>query len=77
VHGVLAAQQATTIPIVVGSAALIAQGLITDLDWPGGNITGLTTYGPEIVGNILELLKDAAPQVARVALLSAPVNNPT
>jgi len=73
--GVLAAQQATTtIPIVVGTADLITPGIITNLAQPGGNITGLTWYGPELTGKRLEVLKDAVPQSTRVGLLVHPAN---
>ena len=73
--GVLAAQQATiTTPIVVGTADLITPGIITNLAQPGGNITGLTWYGPELTGKRLEVLKDAVPQSMRVGLLGHPDN---
>lgn len=40
---------------------------------PGGNVTGLTLLpGPEIVGKYLELLKEAAPKISRVAVLWNP-----
>jgi putative ABC transport system substrate-binding protein len=73
--GVLAAQQATTtIPIVVGTADLITPGIITNLAQPDGNITGLTWYGPELIGKRLEVLKEAVPQSTRVGLLGHPDN---
>jgi putative ABC transport system substrate-binding protein len=74
--GVLAAKQATaTIPIVVGAAGdLVAQGLVESLAQPGGNITGMTFFGPELDGKRLERLKAAAPQITRVAVLVNPVN---
>jgi len=73
--GVLAAQQATTtIPIVAGTADLITPGIITNLAQPGGNITGLTWYGPELIGKRLEVLKDAVPQSTRVGILVHPAN---
>ena len=73
--GVLAAQQATTtIPIVVGTADLVTTGIIPNLAQPGGNITGLTWYGPELFGKRLEVLKDAVPRITRVGLLGHPDN---
>ena len=66
-----AAKQATnTIPIVV--AAMhdpVRDGLVQSLARPGGNITGLTFLGPELVPKLLELLKEAVPRVSRVAAL--------
>jgi ABC-type uncharacterized transport system substrate-binding protein len=67
--GVLAAQQATTmIPIVVVLAGVVDQGIVASLARPGGNMTGVTAF-PEIYGKLLELLKAAAPHIARVAML--------
>ena len=67
----LALQQATTIiPIVAPSMAdPIADGLVASLARPGGNITGNTFLGPELVPKRLELLKEALPRVSRVAAL--------
>jgi ABC-type uncharacterized transport system substrate-binding protein len=68
---VLAVKKASaTIPIVfVSSADPIASGLVASLARPGGNITGLTILGPELSGKRLELLKEALPNITRVAAL--------
>jgi putative ABC transport system substrate-binding protein len=70
----LAAKQATTtIPIVfpvVGDP--VADGLVTSLARPGGNLTGLSAVSTELIGKLLELLKQAVPGVSRVALLLKP-----
>ena len=70
----LAAKQATkTIPIVftaVGDA--VTDGLVASLGRPGGNVTGLSVLGPELVGKRLELLTQAVPGVSRVAVLWQP-----
>src|SRR5438128_7239088 len=69
----LAAKAATTtIPIVMTAVGRPEQiGLVASLSKPGGNVTGLTLDpGAEIAGKMLELLKQAAPKTARVALLS-------
>src|SRR5262249_54277397 len=69
----VAKQATTTIPIVftaVGDPVTI--GLVTSLVRPGGNVTGLSNLGPELVGKCLELLKQAVPGVDRVAVLWLP-----
>ena len=74
----LAAKDATrTIPIVITAVGdPVAFGLVGDLARPRGNITGLSASpGPELHGKRLELLKDALPKLARVAVLWDP-NNP-
>jgi putative ABC transport system substrate-binding protein len=70
----LAAKQATrTLPIVFTSAGdPVASGLVTSLARPGGNITGLSNLAPELVGKCLEQLKQAVPEVSRVAVLWQP-----
>jgi putative ABC transport system substrate-binding protein len=70
----LAAKQATrTLPIVFATAAEpVAGGLVTSLARPGGNVTGLSSLGPELVGKWLEQLKQAIPGVSRVAVLWHP-----
>jgi putative ABC transport system substrate-binding protein len=66
----LAAKQATTtIPIVFGRAAFPDRtGLVASFARPGGNLTGVTFIGPEY-GKRLELLREVAPKLSRVALL--------
>jgi putative tryptophan/tyrosine transport system substrate-binding protein len=66
-----AAQRATTtIPIVVPVMGdPVADGLVASLAHPGGNITGLTFLGPELVSKRLGLLKQALPNASRVAAL--------
>jgi len=69
-----AAQQATsTIPIVVGSVGdPVQDGFVTSLSRPGGNITGTTFLGPELVPKRFALLKELMPSAARVAVLWNP-----
>ncbi len=69
-----AAKQATsTIPIVFAvTGDPVGQGLVASIARPGGNITGLTSIAPEVVGKQLELLKEVAPKVSRVAVLQNP-----
>jgi ABC-type uncharacterized transport system substrate-binding protein len=70
----LAAKQATrTVPIVFAAAGdPVTSGLVTSLARPGGNVTGLTGLGPELVGKGLEQLTQAVPGVSRVAALWQP-----
>jgi len=70
----LAATRATrTLPIVFAVAVdPVADGLVTSLARPGGNVTGLTGLTPELVGKRLELLTQAVPGVGRVAVLWHP-----
>jgi putative tryptophan/tyrosine transport system substrate-binding protein len=72
----LAAMQATkTIPIVMASAGdPVGAGLVASLARPGGNVTGFTILGPELEGKRLELLKQAVPELSRVAVLWNPSN---
>jgi len=69
---VLIAKEATkTIPIVMGGAGEpLELGLVPSLAHPGGNVTGVAhNPGPEFAGKSLELLKDAVPNISRVAIL--------
>jgi putative tryptophan/tyrosine transport system substrate-binding protein len=69
-----AARRATTaIPIVVGSVGdPVQDGLVASLAHPGGNITGTTFLGPELVPKRFALLKELMPSVSRVAVLWNP-----
>jgi putative ABC transport system substrate-binding protein len=69
-----AAQQVTsTIPIVVAAMGdPVEDGLVATLARPGGNITGLTFLGPELVAKRVGLLKQALPSASRLAALWHP-----
>jgi putative tryptophan/tyrosine transport system substrate-binding protein len=60
-----------SIPIVWIGGDPIQAGFATSLARPGGNITGVTVFaGPEIFGKRLQILKEAAPSVSKVAFLT-------
>ena len=69
-----AVQQATTtIPIIIPVMGdPVSDGLVAGLARPGGNITGLTFLGPQLVPKRLALLKEALPKATRVAALWHP-----
>ena len=72
--GALAAKQATsTIPIVVVAMAdPVRDGLVASLSRPGGNVTGATFLGPQLIPKRLGLLKEVVPAASRVAVLWHP-----
>jgi putative ABC transport system substrate-binding protein len=62
----------TAIPIVMSASGLdpVAAGWAQSYSRPGGNVTGLTTLNDEIIDKQLQILKDLAPGMSHVALLS-------
>ncbi len=65
----------TTIPIVMASAGdAVATDVVGNLARPGGNITGSTFFALELVGKRLDVLKQAMPRIAEVAVLFNPDN---
>ena len=74
-HPVRAVKNATkTIPIVMVGVGIdpVEAGLVESLARPGGNVTGITNLSGELGGKRLELLKEAVPKLARVAVLYDP-----
>lgn len=66
----------TTVPIVfLNVTDPVAGGFVTSLSRPSGNITGFTPFEYDIGGKWLELLKEMAPHLTRVALLGDPNNH--
>jgi putative ABC transport system substrate-binding protein len=60
-----------TIPIVfAGASDPLETGLVTNMSRPGGNVTGFSQLEISIVGKYLELLKEAAPFLTRIAVTS-------
>jgi len=72
----IAAKQATTtIPVVfalVGDA--VGSGVVSNLARPGGNVTGMSLYLPEVLGKALEILKEALPRAELVVMTRDPDN---
>jgi putative ABC transport system substrate-binding protein len=70
----VAAQQATTaIPIVVSAMGdPVSDGLVASLARPGGNITGTTFLGPELVPKRMGLLRELLPDLSSLAVLWHP-----
>jgi putative ABC transport system substrate-binding protein len=69
--GVRAAMNATaSIPIVMASSPdAVRDGLVASLTRPGGNVTGLSMFVPEMAGKRLELLKELIPDLKRIATI--------
>jgi putative ABC transport system substrate-binding protein len=68
-----AQQQTQTIPIVFTTGGdAVAAGFVRSLARPEGNITGFSNFEPSIAGKWLELLKEVAPHLTRVALIFNP-----
>jgi ABC-type uncharacterized transport system substrate-binding protein len=65
-----AKKAASTIPIVMAQDSdPVESGFVASLAQPGGNITGLSNFSPELSGKRLELLKEIVPKLSRVAVL--------
>jgi len=66
-------QQTRTIPIVFATVAdPIGSGFVASFPRPGGNVTGFAVSDDALGGKWLELLKEIAPRVARVAIVFNP-----
>jgi putative ABC transport system substrate-binding protein len=60
----------STIPIVTLAAGeLVSSGIVASLARPGGNITGMQEFSPELQGKRLQILKELVPTLSRVAVL--------
>ena len=63
-------RQTTIIPIILAPIAdPLAMGLARSLARPGGNVTGVTMYGPELARKRVEILKEAVVGIRRIAVL--------
>jgi putative tryptophan/tyrosine transport system substrate-binding protein len=70
-------QHTRTIPIIFAIVAdPLGSGFVATFPRPGGNVTGFTNFEPTIVGKWLQLLKEIAPRMARVAISFNPSSAP-
>jgi putative ABC transport system substrate-binding protein len=74
--GAFAAKKATsTVPIVVISAHdAVGTGLVASMARPGGNVTGTESLAAELDAKRVELLKDIAPSLSRLAVIYNPAD---
>jgi putative ABC transport system substrate-binding protein len=71
-----AKEATTTISIVMANDNdPVGSGHVASLARPGGNVTGLATFAPELSGKQLELLKEIIPKLSRVAVLGNSANS--
>jgi len=74
----LAAKQVTTvIPIVTLMSDPIGAGLVSSLNRPGGNITGISVQQDELAGKRVELLREVVPSLRRLAVIAYAGNPPS
>ena len=68
----VAAKQATkTIPIVFDvMGEPVSMGLVASLASPGGNLTGVSGFGPELSGKQVELIREVVPRLTQLAVLA-------
>lgn len=61
-----------SVPIVMAPAVdPVANGFVSQLSHPGGNVTGVLIGGPEVTAKQIELLRETVPNLSRVAFLGA------
>jgi putative ABC transport system substrate-binding protein len=73
-----AAKRATkTIPIVMESLSDAVAAVVPNLARPGGNVTGVSGFAPELTGKRLELIREIRPGTTRVAILTNLANRAT
>jgi putative ABC transport system substrate-binding protein len=66
-------KKTSTVPIVMVTAVdAVAEGLVQSLARPGGNITGMTSFGPAQHAKLVELARELLPRARRIALAANP-----
>jgi putative ABC transport system substrate-binding protein len=74
-HGSIVQKLTKTLPIVTLTAGeLASSGLVASLVKPGGSLTGMQLYPPELMGKRLQILKETVPGVRRLAVLRTPID---
>lgn len=75
-NSAMASKNATqSIPIVFQTLGdPVASGLVSSLAQPGGNLTGVAGFGPELSGKRVEIIKEVVPGILRIAFLTDPSN---
>jgi putative ABC transport system substrate-binding protein len=74
-HAPVVQKSTQTIPIIfIAGSDPVVEGLVQSLAHPGGNLTGFLVLEPSLGTKLLELLKEVAPSVARIAILFNPDN---
>ena len=70
-------QETSTIPIIFGNIVdPVGQGFVASMARPGGNVTGFVNLEASVTGKYIELLKEIAPRVARMAIFYNPATAP-
>ena len=73
-HARIVQEVTKTLPIVALSAGeLVANKMVATLAKPGGNLTGMQLYSPELMGKRLQILQEAVPSLRRLAVLRNPI----
>ena len=74
--GIRAARQASSsIPIVIAAVGdVLAGGFVASLSRPGGNMTGMSFFSPQLAAKRLELLREALPRATQAGVLLNPDN---
>jgi len=68
-------QMTRSVPIVIpGGVDPVERGWAESMARPGGNVTGFTVMELSVIGKMLQLLKEVAPNITRVAIVSNPDN---
>ena len=66
-------KRTSTIPIIMVTAVdAVGEGLVASLARPGGNITGMTSFGPAMYGKLVELSRELLPRAERIAFMVNP-----